>query len=154
MAKKIKTKCRFRSPWRFEMVIGPQHTGNSNYGFCHVLLRLLVWHYYFGPVRPTFTTYQFFCDLSQSLGLTDSFCITEFPLSSEHLHGGTGKCVYLGLSSCRIYFKFSLYFMEIWKFISPALYKERKNARHSSFSSLLFFYWSAVWLLYCNSHVS
>jgi hypothetical protein len=23
-----------RSPWRFEMVIGPQHTGNSNYGFC------------------------------------------------------------------------------------------------------------------------
>jgi sec-independent protein translocase protein TatC len=43
---------------------------------------------------------------------------------------------------------------EIWKFISPALYKnEKKNARHSSFLryfSLL----GAVWLLYCDSHVS
>jgi sec-independent protein translocase protein TatC len=29
---------------------------------------------------------------------------------------------------------------EIWKFISPAFYKnEKKNARHSSFFSLLFF---------------
>jgi hypothetical protein len=65
MAKKIKTKCRFR-PWRFEMVIGPQHTGNSNYGFCHVLFSDYLFDtIIFGPVRPTFTTYQFFCDLSQ-----------------------------------------------------------------------------------------
>jgi sec-independent protein translocase protein TatC len=26
------------------------------------------------------------------LGLTDSFCITEFPYHPEYLHGGTGKC--------------------------------------------------------------
>jgi Sec-independent protein secretion pathway component TatC len=45
---------------------------------------------------------------------------------------------------------------EIWKFISPALYKnEKKNAK--AFIFFFFatsFYWSAVWLLYCNSHVS
>jgi sterol desaturase/sphingolipid hydroxylase (fatty acid hydroxylase superfamily) len=42
------------------MVIGPQHTGNSNYGFCHILLDYLFDTIIFGPVRPTFTTYQFF----------------------------------------------------------------------------------------------
>jgi sec-independent protein translocase protein TatC len=97
------------------MVIGPQHTGNSNYGFATYFLAITCLTLLFWSGTPTFTTYQFFCDLSQSLGLTDSFCITEF-LSSRILHGGTGKCVYLGLS-CRIYFKF-LYFMgnmEIYK---------------------------------------
>jgi Sec-independent protein secretion pathway component TatC len=60
-----------------------------------------------------------------------------------------------GLSSCRIYFKFSLYFMEIWKFISPALYKnEKKMQGIHLFFFATFLYWSAVWLLYCNSHVS
>jgi sec-independent protein translocase protein TatC len=111
------------------MVIGPQHTGNSNIWllprtFSDYLFDTII----FGPVRQHLP-YQFFFELSQSLGLTDSFCITEFPLSSEYLHGGTGKCVYLGLSSCRIYFKFSLYFMEIWKFISPALYKNVKKCK-------------------------
>jgi sec-independent protein translocase protein TatC len=52
-----------------------------------------------------------------------------------------------------VYFKFSLYFMEIWKFISPALYKnEKKNAKaFIFFSSLLFF----IGVLFgYNSHVS
>jgi sec-independent protein translocase protein TatC len=44
---------------------------------------------------------------------------------------------------------------EIWKFISPALYKnEKKNAKAFIFFFLRYFYWSAVWLLYRNSHVS
>jgi sec-independent protein translocase protein TatC len=46
----------------------------------------------------------------------------------------------LGLSSCRIYFKFPYILWEIWKFISPALYKNEKNAKaFIFFSSLLFF---------------
>jgi sec-independent protein translocase protein TatC len=53
-----------------------------------------------------------FCDLSQSLGLTDSFCITEF-YHTEHLYGGTGKCVYLGLSSCRFILSFPYI---LWKY--------------------------------------
>jgi sec-independent protein translocase protein TatC len=60
-------------------MVGPQHTGNSNYGFCHVLFSDYLFDtIIFGPVRQHLQ-YQFFCDLSQSLGLTDSFCITEFP---------------------------------------------------------------------------
>jgi sec-independent protein translocase protein TatC len=56
-----------------------------------------------------------------------------------------------GLSSCRIYFKFSYILWEIWKFISPALYKnEKKNAGIHLFFLRYFLYWSAVWLLYCN----
>ena len=33
----------------------------------------------FGPTRPGFFTYHFFCDLSHSLGFADSICITEMP---------------------------------------------------------------------------
>jgi len=30
-----------------------------------------------GPIRPTFFTYVWFCDLSHQLGFADSICITE-----------------------------------------------------------------------------
>jgi sec-independent protein translocase protein TatC len=84
------------------------------------------------------------------LRLTDSFCITEFPFIIQNTSMEGQVNVFIWVSSCRIYFKFSLYFMEIWKFISPALYKnEKKNAKafiFFFFATLL--YWSAVWLLY------
>jgi sec-independent protein translocase protein TatC len=92
--------------------------------------------------------------ISQSLGLTDSFCITEFPLSSEYLYGGTGKCVYLGLSSCRIYFKFSYILWEIWKFISPALYKNEKKKCISSFFLRYFSLLECCLAIILYSHVS
>jgi sec-independent protein translocase protein TatC len=37
--------------------------------------------------------------------------------------------------------------MEIWKFISPALYKNVKKKRHSSFFFATFLYWSAVYYI-------
>jgi sec-independent protein translocase protein TatC len=73
------------------MVIGPQHTGNSNYGFATYFFS--DYAIIFGPVRNIYPI-NFFVTY-QSLGLTDSFCITEFPYHPEYLHGGTGKCVYL-----------------------------------------------------------
>jgi sec-independent protein translocase protein TatC len=96
------------------MVIGPQHTGNSNYGFCHVLFSDYLFDtIIFGPVRPTFTTYQFFVTIP-ILGLTDSFCITNFLYHTEYSHGGTGKCVYLSVFFGFI-LSFLIYFMEIYK---------------------------------------
>jgi len=96
----------------------------------------------FGPVRPTFTTYRFFCDLSQYLGLTDSFCITEFPfiIQNTSMEGQVNVFIWVCLLAGFI-LSFPYILLEIWKFISPALYKnEKKNAKaFIFFSSLLFF---------------
>jgi sec-independent protein translocase protein TatC len=68
----------------------------------------------------------------------------NFLYHPEHLYGGQVN-VYLGLSSCRILSFHILW--EIWKFISPALYKnEKKNAKafiffSSTFLGVLFGYY-------------
>jgi sec-independent protein translocase protein TatC len=96
----------------------------------------------FGPVRPTFFTYQFFCDLSQSLGFTDSFCISEFPfiIQNTSMEGQVNVFIWVCLLAGFI-LSFPYILWEIWKFISPALYhNEKKNAKtFIFFSSLLFF---------------
>jgi sec-independent protein translocase protein TatC len=66
----------------------------------------------------------------QSLGLTDSFCITEFPLSSRtSMEGQVNVFIWVCLLAGFI-LSFPYILWEIWKFISPALYKnEKKNAK-------------------------
>jgi sec-independent protein translocase protein TatC len=96
----------------------------------------------FGPTRPDFFTYVFFCELSHSLGFADSICITEMPfiIQNTEMEGQVNVFIWM----C-ILFGFILSFpyilWEIWKFISPALYNnEKKNAKiFIFFSSLLFF---------------
>jgi sec-independent protein translocase protein TatC len=133
------------------MVIGPQHTGNSNYGFCHVfsdyLFDTIILVRYGQHLQPI----NFFCDLSQSLGLTDSFCITEFLYHPEYLHGGQVN-VFIWVCLLGFILSFPYILWEIWKFISPAFKNERKKCKgiHLFFLAT-FLYWSAVWLLYCNS---
>ncbi len=96
----------------------------------------------FGPTRPSFFTYVYFCELSHSLGFADSICITEMPfiIQNTEMEGQVNVFIWM----C-ILFGFILAFpyilWEIWKFISPALYNnEKKNAKiFIFFSSLLFF---------------
>jgi sec-independent protein translocase protein TatC len=96
----------------------------------------------FGPTRPTFITYTFFCDLSHALGFADSICITEMPfiIQNTEMEGQVNMFVWMCLLAGFI-LSFPYILFEIWKFISPALYeKERKNAKIFIFiSSLLFF---------------
>lgn len=96
----------------------------------------------FGPTRPTFTTYTFFCELSHSLGFADSICIAEMPfiIQNTEMEGQVNMFVWMCLLAGFI-LSFPYILFEIWKFISPALYvQERKHAKIFIFiSSLLFF---------------
>nr|WP_294783265.1 twin-arginine translocase subunit TatC [uncultured Flavobacterium sp.] len=95
-----------------------------------------------GPIRPTFFTYVWFCDLSHQLGFAESICITElnFIIQNTEMEGQVNIFVWMCLLAGFI-LSFPYILWEIWKFISPALYeKERKNAKLFIFvSSLLFF---------------
>ena len=96
----------------------------------------------FGPTRPDFFTYVFFCELSHSLGFADSICITEMPfiIQNTEMEGQVNVFIWM----C-ILFGFILSFpyilWEIWKFISPALYEKEKKYAASFIivSSFLFF---------------
>ena len=96
----------------------------------------------FGPTRPSFFTYRFFCDLSHQLGFADSICITELPfiIQNTEMEGQVNMFVWMCLLAGFI-LSFPYILWQIWNFISPALYeKERKNAKLFIFiSSLLFF---------------
>ncbi|HEX8577335.1 MAG TPA: twin-arginine translocase subunit TatC [Flavobacterium sp.] len=96
----------------------------------------------FGPTRPGFATYKFFCDLSHQLGFAESICVTEMPfiIQNTNMEGQVNILIWTCITAGFI-LSFPYILWEFWKFISPALYeKEKKNAR--SFivvSSLLFF---------------
>ncbi|HEY4617147.1 MAG TPA: twin-arginine translocase subunit TatC [Flavobacterium sp.] len=96
----------------------------------------------FGPTRPTFFTYRFFCDLSHQLGFADNICITEMPfiIQNTQMEGQVNVFIWMCVLAGFI-LSFPYILWEIWKFISPALYtKEKKNAKvFIFFSSLLFF---------------
>jgi sec-independent protein translocase protein TatC len=96
----------------------------------------------FGPTRPSFFTYTFFCDLSHQLGFAESICITEMPfiIQNTEMEGQVNIFVWMCVLAGFI-LSFPYILWEVWKFIGPALYeKEKKNAKFFIFtSSLLFF---------------
>jgi len=96
----------------------------------------------FGPTRPTFFTYRYFCELSHSLGFAEGLCITEMPfiIQNTEMEGQVNIFVWMCILAGFI-LSFPYILWEVWKFIGPALYeKEKKNARvFISCSSLLFF---------------
>jgi sec-independent protein translocase protein TatC len=96
----------------------------------------------FGPTRPSFFTYVYFCELSHQLGFADSICITEMPfiIQNTEMEGQVNIFVWMCILAGFI-LAFPYILWELWKFISPALYdKEKKNAKvFIFFSSLLFF---------------
>jgi sec-independent protein translocase protein TatC len=95
-----------------------------------------------GPTKPTFFTYQFFCQLSQDLGFAENICITEmnFIIQNTEMEGQINIFIWMCILAGFI-LGFPYILWEIWKFISPALYEtERKSAKLFIFaSSLLFF---------------
>ena len=96
----------------------------------------------FGPKKTDFVTYQWFCQISQTLGQGNSFCITEMPfrIQSRTLAGQFSAHLWTSiLAGFIVGFPYVLY--EFWRFISPFLHSsERKNARGFIFvASFLFF---------------
>jgi sec-independent protein translocase protein TatC len=96
----------------------------------------------FGPTRPSFFTYRFFCDLSHQIGFADSICIDKLPfiIQNTEMEGQVNMFVWICILAGFI-LSFPYILWQIWGFISPALYeKEKKGAKvFIFFSSLLFF---------------
>lgn len=96
----------------------------------------------FGPKRGDFITYQFFCDLANQFDLDKSFCnqILPFEVQNRTMDGQLSVLIWTCITVGFI-ISFPYILWEIWKFISPALYKnEKKYAKTFIFvSSLLFF---------------
>lgn len=96
----------------------------------------------FGPKDKNFITYRLFCEISQTLGQGNSFCIEELPfrIQSRTVSGQFSAHLWTSvLAGFIVAFPYVLY--EFWRFISPGLYeKERRNARGFIFiASFLFF---------------
>ncbi|MBF4470332.1 MULTISPECIES: twin-arginine translocase subunit TatC [Flavobacterium] len=104
----------------------------------------------FGPTRPTFFTYRYFCELSHSLGFAEGLCITEMPfiIQNTEMEGQVNIFVWMCILAGFI-LSFPYILWEIWKFISPALYeKEKKNARVFIFTSSLLFFMGVIFGYY------
>lgn len=96
----------------------------------------------FGPKKPDFPTYKFFCWISKTLGLDETFCTGELPfrVQSREMAGQFSAHIWTSIWAGFILgFPYILY--EVWKFISPGLYdKERSHSRGFIFiASFLFF---------------
>jgi sec-independent protein translocase protein TatC len=96
----------------------------------------------FGPKDPNFITYRFFCDFSNDLQISESFCVTELPFNIQNteVEGQVSLLIWTCITAGFIIaFPYMLWLL--WNFISPALYeKERKYAKaFVSIASLLFF---------------
>lgn len=105
------------------------------------LAKDLIWHtLILGPSRPDFITFRFLCDLAEKLN-SDGLCIDELPfiIQSRKMTGQFSmhitSSVVLGLI-----FSFPYVFWEIWRFISPGLYRNEKRYTHGAvlWVSLLF----------------
>lgn len=82
----------------------------------------------FGPKSPNFITYRFFCDLGRQYGLDDSICVTSIPMriQSREMGGQFSAHMWTSITAGFI-IAFPYLLWEVWKFISPALYKNEKK---------------------------
>jgi len=96
----------------------------------------------FGPSRIEFVTYKGLCNISKTLGIDESLCITEMPfeIQSRTLAGQFSAHIWVSITfGFIIAFPFVIY--QFWKFVSPGLHNnERKTSRGFIVSaSFLFF---------------
>ena len=97
----------------------------------------------FAPIHTDFITYRMFCEITKYLNTSDNgMCVTEMPfiIQSTEMGGQFSMFIWTCIT-CGFILAFPYILWEIWKFISPALYKkEKKNAVvFITISSLLFF---------------
>ncbi|MTG98360.1 MULTISPECIES: twin-arginine translocase subunit TatC [Myroides] len=96
----------------------------------------------FGPKDPNFITYKMFCKVAQYFNFEDGFCNQELPFEIQNrtMDGQFSVIIWTCISAGFI-IAVPFILWEVWKFISPALYKnEKKYAKlFIVVSSLLFF---------------
>ncbi len=96
----------------------------------------------FGPKKPGFWTYKFFCWASNYVGMRETLCAdpVEFLIINTDLSGQFMAHIQASLVF-GVIFSFPYILFEIWRFIKPGLYEEeiRKTKSVIIPSSILFF---------------
>lgn len=97
----------------------------------------------FAPKEPSFISYKVLCEISKSIGMGASACITELPfkIQSRTMVGQFNAHIWTAITTgCIVAFPYIMY--EMWKFISPALKEKEKKASRGfiSVASVLFFF--------------
>ncbi|PZX49864.1 twin-arginine translocase subunit TatC [Algoriphagus chordae] len=94
-----------------------------------------------GPSKVDFVTYRWLCEISDYVGMP-ALCIDELPFTIQSRQM-TGQFTMHMTSSFVVGFiaAFPFVFWEVWRFISPGLYDQEKNAARGAvfFVSMLFF---------------
>ncbi len=97
----------------------------------------------FAPLNPDFITYRKFCELTHYLNTNDGgMCVDKMPFIIQSTELGGQFSIFLWTCiSAGFILGFPYILWEIWKFISPALYKNEKKSAVGFIlsSSLLFF---------------
>jgi sec-independent protein translocase protein TatC len=106
------------------------------------------------PASSDFVTYKALCSLSHKLHLGEALCMP--PIDVKFLGSTMGAPFMSAISISMmggLIIAFPYLFLELWKFIKPALSpKEIRYSRGSIFwVSLCFFYRSFIWLLFIGS---
>lgn len=94
------------------------------------------------PTKADFLSYQFLCNLSDSLGLGKTLCISPTPFEFVNKEFGELFFMHIKISfMVGLICAFPYLIWEIWRFVKPGLYeKEKKATRYAvAVCSLLFF---------------
>jgi len=85
----------------------------------------------FGPTKPGFISYRWFCDMGQALGFGDYICFSPPEIKKQAIGFAEAFTTSISVSFIAGFIiAFPYVFWEFWRFISPGLYRhERKAAR-------------------------
>ncbi len=110
--------------------------------FIAFFLKDLIFGILFAPKEADFITYKVLCNMAQSLGLDESFCFDEIPfrIQSRTMSGQFSAQMWTSITTGFIV-AFPYILFELWRFISPALHPNERNASRGFIviASLLFF---------------
>ncbi len=83
----------------------------------------------FGPTHANFISYQFFCSLSENLGLGEAMCFTPPEFQQQAVNFGETFIVSIKVSFIAGFFiAFPYVFYEVWTFVRPGLYRNEQSA--------------------------
>ena len=83
----------------------------------------------FGPTKPSFISYRWFCDMGNAIGLGDSICLSPPYIKKQAIGFAEAFTTSISVSFIAGFIvAFPYVFWEFWRFISPGLYKHEKNA--------------------------
>ncbi len=94
----------------------------------------------FAPIHTDFITYRAFCELTHYLNTSDGgMCVDKMPFILQSTEMGGQFSIFIWTCiTCGFILGFPYILWEIWKFISPALYKNEKK------SAIGFIFWSSI----------